>query len=241
MTWDFVVILIFLAIAVPLLGRHRVRQLLRMPQTTGRQRLRLYFSTIFGQWALAGVIAWRCNSHQVSMASLGVEISRPVLTALTSVALGGLLLTNQVFSIREIVKQPDPMGNRMPFLAMRIFPQNRGEQAAFVAVVATVSVCEEVIYRGFVQWAFQRASSGLVLAGVASSAIFFGAAHLYQGRKGMAVTGIMGFIFSAIRAWTKSLLPCVIAHFITDLSVGLLLPARLRSLGNSSSTDALAP
>lgn len=240
MAWDFLVVLIFLAIAVPLLGRHRVRQLLRMPQTTGRRRLRLYFSTILGQWAVVGVIAWRCSSHQVSVASLGVEISRPILTALASVALGGLLLTNQIFSIREIVKQPDRMASPMPVLAMRIFPQNRGEQMAFVAAVATVSICEEVIYRGFVQWAFQRASGGLVMVGVASSAIFFGAAHLYQGRQGMVVTGIMGFIFSAVRAWTKSLLPCVIAHFIADLSVGLLLPARLGSLGKSSPRNSLA-
>ena len=34
MHWDFALILIFFATAVPLLGRRRVRQLMQMPETT---------------------------------------------------------------------------------------------------------------------------------------------------------------------------------------------------------------
>lgn len=124
----------------------------------------------------------------------------------------------------------------MPQVAMRIFPQSGLERMAFLPVVATVSICEEVIYRGFVQWAFEHASGGRVWVGVVTSAFFFGFAHLYQGKQGVGATGVMGLIFSVVRAWTRSLVPCVVAHFVTDITVGLLAPARLAALRASETT-----
>jgi hypothetical protein len=40
----------------------------------------------------------------------------------------------------------------------------------------------------------------------------------------------IGLLFSTIRAWTGSLLPCVVAHFIADITVGMLAPGRLRAV-----------
>ena len=56
MHWDFALILLFFAIAVPFLGRRRIRQLLAVPETTKRQRLRLYASTIAFQWIAVAII-----------------------------------------------------------------------------------------------------------------------------------------------------------------------------------------
>lgn len=230
---DFIAILIFLAVAVPLLGRYRIQQLLSVPTTTSRQRFRLYGSTILSQWLAVAVILWRCRAHNVALGELGVGNPQPTLTGVVTLVLAGLLLLNQLLSIRELGKHPERLTGAMHQVAMRIFPHSGPERVAFFPVVVTVSICEEVIYRGFVQRAFQDASGGRVLVGVLASAVFFGSAHLYQGKQGVAATGLMGLIFSGVRAWTRSLLPCVVAHFVTDITVGLLAPAKLAALKTS--------
>lgn len=161
---------------------------------------------------------------------LGIGDPHPTLTSVVTAVAAGLLLLNQLLSIRELGRHPERARGAMLQVAMRIFPQNVLERAAFFPVVATVSICEEVIYRGFVQEAFQHALAGRVWVGVVTSALFFGLAHLYQGGHGVAATGLMGLVFSGVKAWTRSLLPCVVAHFVTDITIGLLAPARLRGL-----------
>ena len=112
---------------------------------------------------------------------------------------------------------------------MKLFPQDDVERLAFFALVTTVALCEELIYRGFVQRVFQDWSRGSVIVAVVGSAVFFALAHLYQGRRGLVSTLTIGLLFSTIRAWTGSLLPCVVAHFVADITVGMLAPGRLRA------------
>jgi membrane protease YdiL (CAAX protease family) len=57
----------------------------------------------------------------------------------------------------------------------------------------------------------------------------FAVAHLYQGPRGLITTFVVGLLFAAIRAWTGSLLAPLIAHFVADITAGLLAPSRLRS------------
>jgi uncharacterized protein len=229
MHWDFALILVFFAVAVPLLGRRRIRQLTRMPETTKRDRLRVYASTVAFQWFAVVVVLWRASAHQIPLESLGIGLPRPALTAVVSIALAALVLVNQLFSLRRLSTHPAEVKGALPQLAMKIFPQDSAERFAFFAVVVTVAVCEELIFRGFIQRVFENWSGGLVLAGILGSAGIFGVAHLYQGRRGLLTTFIVGMLFAAIRAWTGSLLAPVIAHFFADITAGLLAPLYLRS------------
>lgn len=228
MHWDFALILIFFGTAVPLLGRRRIRQLMRMPETTKRDRLTLYASTVAFQWFAVAVVLWRANAHQLSFAGLGLAVPRPTLTVIVSIVLASLVLANQLFSLRRLATHPAEARGVLPQLALKVFPQDSVERLAFFAVVVTVAVCEELIYRGFFQRVFENWSGGLVVAGILGSAAMFAVAHLYQGRRGLATTFVVGLIFAAIRAWTGSLLAPLIAHFIADITAGMLAPSRLR-------------
>jgi len=228
MHWDFALILIFLGAAVPLLGRRRVRQLMEAPQTTKMDRLTLYASTVAFQWLAAGVILWRAAAHGMRSSQLGLLIPNPEVTAVVSIILALLVFTNQIFSLRRLTARPSEIKGILPQLALKLFPQDNIERLVFFALVATVAICEELIYRGFVQRVFEDWSGGHVVAGVFGSAAFFALAHLYQGRRGLASTFVIGLLFSAIRAWTGSLLAPMIAHFVADLTVGFLAPRRLR-------------
>jgi membrane protease YdiL (CAAX protease family) len=229
MHWDFALILIFLGLAVPWLGRRRIRQLLALPQTTKMDRLALYASTIAFQWLAAAVILWRTASHGIPAARLGLAIPQPRLTYEVSIALAALILANQISSLRRLVARPAEIQGIVPQLALKIFPQDNLERLIFFALAATVAVCEELIYRGFVQLVFESLSGGVVAAGIVGSAAMFGLAHLYQGRKGLFTTSFLGLLFSIIRAWTGSLLAPLVAHFVADFTIGLMAPSRLRT------------
>jgi uncharacterized protein len=238
MPWDFAAILIFLGAAVPLLGRRRIRQLMQLPSTTKADRLTLYASTMAFQWIASGFILWRSMARGIPAAQLAVAIPRPLLTVLWAVALTALILLNQIVGLRRLAAQPDANQGFVSQLARKLFPLEDVERLAFFALVMTVAVCEEFIYRGFVQRVFQDASGGSPYFAVAGSAAFFSLAHLYQGRRGLISTFTIGVLFSATTAVTMSLVPSMVAHFAADFTAGMLAP---RYLGVERIADPVPP
>jgi uncharacterized protein len=230
MPWDFVAILVFLAIAVPVLGRHRIQQLMRMAQTTKADRLTLYASTVAFQWLAAAVILWRTTAHRIPLFKLGLAIPKPEFVALISILLTALILANQLFSLRRLPQLPAEAQGILPQLALKVFPQDNMERLAFFAVVVTVAVCEELIFRGFAQWVLQNSIQGSVIVGILSSSVLFALAHLYQGRKGLIATFVVAVLFASARSWTGSLVGPIAAHFSADLTAGFLAPARFRQI-----------
>jgi uncharacterized protein len=227
MPWDFAVILLFLAAVVPFLGKRRMRRLLAQEKTTKRDRFRLYASTVVSQWLIVAIILWRAEVHRLSLAQLGLALPHVTLAIGVTVALSALILTSQLLSLRQLALHPSDAPGMMTQMAARIFPQDNMERAAFVGVVVTVAICEEIIYRGFVQALFQGWSGVAVLAILGSGALF-AIAHLYQGPRGVAATFVIGLCFSAITLWTGTLLPPVVSHFVADITVGILAPGKLQ-------------
>jgi CAAX protease family protein len=234
--WDFALILLVLATVVPLLGRRRIRRLMEAPSTTKTDRLVLYASTIAFQWIAVAVILWRTHAHNLSLASLGLAVPKPVLALATAILLSALILVNQIIALRRLKEHPESSSHGiLPHLALKVFPQDTVERLGFTALVSTVAICEELIYRGFAQRVFQDWSArwmGAAIAvgvGVVASAVMFSLAHLYQGSRGLVSTFVVGLLFSIVRALTGSLLPASAAHFVADVTAGFLAPSRLRS------------
>ncbi|MGD0964466.1 MAG: CPBP family intramembrane glutamic endopeptidase [Candidatus Acidiferrales bacterium] len=228
MPWDFAVILVFLAAVVPFVGRRRMQRLLATEQTSKRDRLRLYASTVLSQWVAAAIILWRAHVHGIRGAQLGLAVPHIWLVIVVTVVFAGLILTNQLLTLGQLASPPHAIHGTMAQLATRIFPQDAAERVAFSVVVATVAVCEELIYRGFVQTVFKQWGHFAVLAIAAPSALF-AVAHLYQGWRGILSTFVVGLCFSTIRWWTGSLLPPMISHFAADMAAGILAPRRFQT------------
>jgi uncharacterized protein len=234
--WDFALILLVLATAVPLLGRRRIRRLMEASSTTKTDRLVLYASTIAFQWIAVAVILWRTYARNLSPASLGLAVPKPGLALITAILLSALILVNQIVALRRLKENPQSGAHGiLPHLALKVFPQDAVERLGFTALVSTVAICEELIYRGFAQRAFQDWAAGVAGAtvavgvGVVASAVMFSLAHLYQGRRGLISTFVVGLLFSIVRAFTGSLLPGCAAHFVADITAGFLAPGHLRS------------
>lgn len=240
MPLDFALILLFFATVVPWLGRRRIRLLLRSPKTDKRERLALYASTFVFQWLAVAIICWRTRAHGISAGALACAIPNVALIAVISILLCGFVFANQFFSLRRLASRPQDVKGSIVDLARKIFPQDNSERAAFLVLAATVAICEEFIYRGFAQHAFQNWLGGQILAGVLGSALLFSLAHLYQGPRGLVSTFVVGLLFAGIRAWTGSLLPEILAHFVADSTAGLLAPRSLQSAQRAQSTMPIA-
>jgi uncharacterized protein len=241
MPWDFALILLVLATAVPFLGRHRIRQLMRMSQTTKADRLALYGSTVVFQWFAAALIFWRTAAHRVAPSHLGMAIPNALAVLTLSILLSALILANQLVSLRRLALEPAKARGILPQLALKVFPQDGRERLAFFGVVLTVSLCEEFIFRGFVQNALETALGASVLAGILGSAMLFAIAHMYQGRRGLVATFVVGVLFASARSWTGSLIAPIAAHFTADLSAGFLAPSRVRTALVRSECEANKP
>jgi hypothetical protein len=110
---------------------------------------------------------------------------------------------------------------------MALLPRSARERRLFTLVGVTAGVCEEWLYRGFFLAVVAALAGGLpmwVLVLVAAAA--FGAAHAYQGRAGIALTGVLGGVMAALYLQTGSLLLPVLLHATIDLRF-LLVPARV--------------
>jgi len=224
--WDFLAILLVLAVAIPWRGRVRVRRLMAQPTVTPLERLTLYASTIAFQWIGVAIVAWRAWARGLGPAALGLPIADPGRTAATAIALTALLLGAQIIGLRQAARLAPEKRGYIQHLASKLLPQNTVERLAFAALATTVGVCEEFLYRGFVFAAFSGLSGWIL--GLFGSALLFGLAHLYQGKKGMAATFVAGILFAGARLFSGNLAPGIVAHTAVDLTAGLLAPRLLR-------------
>jgi membrane protease YdiL (CAAX protease family) len=102
-------------------------------------------------------------------------------------------------------------------------PTNGGEAVAWIFLCIIAGVVEEMIFRGYLQRQFIAWTRGTVAAGVAFSALLFGAAHGYQGVRNMVLLAVFGVLFSLLALFRRSLRAGIIAHSWHDLFAGLVL------------------
>jgi len=195
-------------------------------ETTKALRLRLYASTAVSQWLVTAIVLWRTRSRGISLSQLGIAIPSAPLCLLVTLLLSALIFLNQLLSLRRISRHPTELKGLLPQLALKIFPQDTSERVPFTGLIFSVAVCEEAIYRGFAQHVFGTTSGSTALA-ILGSAALFALAHAYQGKRGLIATCVVGLVFGSVCAWTGSLLPSVVAHFVADLSAGFMAPSRI--------------
>jgi uncharacterized protein len=229
--WDFVLILFFLGVFVPWRGTARMKRLMSKPGLTSADRLSLYGSTILFQWLIVVIVGLRALIRGVEPEELGMAARDPWRVVWTSIALTGFLCVNQIVGLRRIRKLPEGKRGRLFAITEKIMPRTPTETLVYTALACTAGISEEFLYRGFVFTTFVRMIVNYgppnALAAILSSA-WFSLAHLYQGRRGIITTFVVGMIFVSVRIWTGSLIPAISAHIGIDLVVGIYASRILR-------------
>lgn len=100
-----------------------------------------------------------------------------------------------------------------------LLPQSRLELALWAALSATAGICEEIVFRGYMQQQFS-ALTGSMLAAIALQGTIFGACHGYEGWQRMLLIAVMGALLGLLAWWRKSLRPGMMAHAWQDLLAG---------------------
>jgi membrane protease YdiL (CAAX protease family) len=118
---------------------------------------------------------------------------------------------------------PDPSQQNAIHTLTQLAPANGREVAAWVLLCIVAGIAEEIIFRGYLHRQFTAWSRGAVAAGVAFSALLFGAAHGYQGVRNMFLLAVFGVLFSMLALFRRSLRAGIFAHCCHDLTAGLML------------------
>lgn len=179
----------------------------------------LYASTIAFQWFTTVVVAWRAWARGISAGQLG--LSRHGGLRIFTVSMAGVVIFGILhwLNLRRIGKLPVADRGPAQALAERILPRNGSEFVVYVVLAVTAGGCEEFLYRGFVMAILARADFAL-WSTILISSIFFGLAHIYQGRTGFVSTLLVGVVFGLARIAYHSLEPVMLWHAAIDIVAG---------------------
>lgn len=102
-----------------------------------------------------------------------------------------------------------------------LLPQGPAEIAAWVALSISAGICEEAVFRGYLQQQFQALSGNAAIA-IGAQAVVFGVSHGYQGLRNTIVIAVFGAVYGVLAHWRRNLRPGMILHAWTDVFSGLL-------------------
>jgi len=183
-----------------------------------RARRRLWSGYMVIMWTLvAGVVAlWLLEGRSWGALRLVAPHGWRLWGSL------GLVVAFAIFSVRPVVRiartrRRIKMGN--PHVE-KYSPHTRSELGWWVAASLSAGFCEELVFRGYLIWAFQPM---LGLWGAAAfSLVVFAAGHSYQGAKGLLASGAIGGLLTLVVLILGSLLPAMALHAIVDASQGVV-------------------
>jgi len=185
---------------------------------TKHGRLPAYYTTMIWEWVIVLYIAWgvrrsggmrelvsgRWRTGKEFGTDVGIAVGYWVVTGIVLLALSFALGLTSPAQLEQAKKNISPL-----------LPTNGKELLVWIALSTTAGICEEIMFRGYLQKQF-RALMKSEAAGVVLQAIVFGCAHGYQGGRRMVLIGIYGVMFGALAAWRKNLRPGMIAHTLQD-------------------------
>jgi membrane protease YdiL (CAAX protease family) len=175
-------------------------------------RVHMYERTILFEWlVLALVIAgvWLHGSPLSAVLGERWRSARQVFLDF-GIGLAFLVFSLMILSISSArSKAPD---QATAFL----LPHGRLEVALWMVMSLTAGICEEGLFRGYLQRQFMALTNSAVL-GIVLSAAAFGAAHAYQGCGHALNISVLGLMLSALAHWRKSVRPGMISHAAQDM------------------------
>ena len=184
------------------------------PQRTGA-----YVLTMLWEWALVAYIAWGTSRRGTSLKKLvggkwdtAKDVFRDIAISLGFWVASLAVLAATAFAIHARGAAESVRG---------LLPQTHFEVVLWILTSLTAGICEEIIFRGYLQRQF-CAWVGMVPAGVLLSAAVFGAGHLYQGSKQAIVIAVYGVLFGILAEMRKSLRPGMMTHAVHDTIIGLV-------------------
>lgn len=182
-------------------------------------RLRFYVLTLFFEWLLFifVVVGVRRSGAPVRLV-LGDrwQSVRQVLRDIGIAAAFWLVSVGLLLILSWLLR----VSGHSPSMEF-ILPHGGVEITVWIALSITAGICEEAVFRGYLQRQFMALTKN-VPAGIFLSAAAFGAAHAYQGSRLVILIGLYGAMFGILAHLRGSVRPGMIAHAWQDSLNGVL-------------------
>jgi membrane protease YdiL (CAAX protease family) len=182
-------------------------------------RVAFYIVTIVFEWLMLGVVVLGVRLHRSPMSTVFGERWRSMREVARDVGIAAAFWLVSAIILSATIGHPKEAAPSD--VVQALLPRGALESALWIAVSVTAGICEEGIYRGYLQRqliAFSRSPA----IGIVGSAIVFGAGHAYKGGAGAVRIVLFGALFGILAYWRKSVRPGMIAHAFTDSFAGVL-------------------
>jgi membrane protease YdiL (CAAX protease family) len=180
-------------------------------------RLRVYVSAIAAEWAAIYYIRHVARSRGSSLHVLigGTWSVRSVAIDVLIGAAFWLVARLAMVAVHSLLR--DTAANA----ANQLLPRTTIESILWIFVAITAGICEELMFRGFLQRQILTLTGSAVLA-IGAQAILFGATHAYQGWRAGVSIAVYGLLAGVLAHWRRNLRPGIVAHAWQDIAGGLL-------------------
>jgi uncharacterized protein len=222
--WWHTALMVIIILSLSVAG---VRQL----RSFGNQPLHLaanYILTILYEWFLAGLVLWGLHMRRVPLRQLLGERRPGARAWLTDIGValgywaGALLLLavlgNLLVKLSGSHIDPQKIGD----VTQKLAPVTGLEMVLFLVLSISAGICEELVFRGYLQQQFARMTHR-VWIGIALSALVFGGAHGYEGIAGIVLIAAYGAMFGVLARMRRGLRTGMIAHAWHDSISGVAL------------------
>ena len=219
--WHTVVVLVFL-LGVSGLGAYAQYRGHWAAQPTPQARTGHYVRAVLMEWAIVAFLWYGVRSQGVKFRTLiGERWTRPS-AVLRDLGIGFLFLIGSNVILQIVAHL---VGAKVNQAIRNLVPHSQHEVAPYLLLALTAGICEEIIFRGYLQTQFKAWMKNDVAA-LTLQGVIFGAAHGYQGIGHMIVLAVFGCLFGVLAFWRRSLIPGMMAHAMQDGAIGLLMLLR---------------
>lgn len=177
-----------------------------------------YVPILIVQWAL---LAYVCRVGRQRNAFGRLVAAGRVTPARLGVDVAVAILGFVVVEATEWTSATFFGGSASPAV-LRLLPSTALEHAVWVLVAVSVGICEEVVYRGYLQTQFTAFTRSAAL-GVAAQAVLFGVAHGEQGVTPAIRMALYGAGLGWVASWRRSLFAGIFCHVALDLLSGFVV------------------
>jgi len=183
--------------------------------------LRFYLPTIGLQLTVLLLVFLTCRKEGSGFGNLGYDKFRAIhiFLAIAFIIISSFLLK----CIGIILEQFDLLKFQSP---ARLLPHTLTQKTFWIILCIIVAFTEETAYRGYLITRLSKISRSTVAA-VIIATLGFGAGHLYQGTGGAVLLFFYGLMFALLYLGSRSLWPCVIAHFLHNAMAPFILEKML--------------
>jgi membrane protease YdiL (CAAX protease family) len=180
-------------------------------------RVSMYERTILFEWLMLGLVLVGVWLNGSSLFAVLGDRWRSGRQFLREVGIGLLFLIASIM----VSSMAGPHGGAGDKVTQFLLPQGKIEIALWVVLSLTAGICEEAVYRGYLQKQFMALTKS-VPAGIFFPAVAFGVAHSYQGLARASMIAVMGAMSGILAYWCRSVRPGMIAHALEDVLGGLV-------------------